>query len=159
MKPAGVYGAPKSAAHAVGEHFTDASGREYVCTASGTPGSWQPVLRGGSNTTALTVKSYSASAPAIKVQASASGGSALRVEGKMTMTRSGRAKITKGNMSVDVTVPGGLTAYSNIICTAQNSGGSGVYIRYAKRVSTTQFQIKLNKAAAYNLYVAWMVLG
>jgi len=159
VKPGVSSGAPRSGAHAVGEHFTDKSGREYVCTTAGTPGSWQPMLRGGTNTAELTVKSYSASVPAVRAQAASATGTALRVEGKVSMNRSGRAKIAKGKSVASVTVPGGLTAASNIICTSQNDGGSGVYIRYAKRISSTQFQIKLNKTATSNLYVAWMVLG
>jgi hypothetical protein len=89
----------------------------------------------------------------------AHGSKALRVEGTLSMTRSGRATIAKGKSYVMVTVPGGLSWSASVICTLQNSAGSGVYVLYAKRASGTQFKIQLSKAASYTAYVAWMVLG
>lgn len=159
LKPAAATGAPKSGAHLRGEIFVDAPGVMYACTGSGTPGTWGAVVRGGTNTAAVTVKSPSPASPAIKAQASAANGAALRVEGTMSMTRSGKAKISKRKQSVTVTVPGGVSTGALIMSTLQGSGGSGVYIKYAKRASSTQIKIVLSKAATSTVYVGWMVLG
>jgi hypothetical protein len=95
------------------------------------------------------------------VQASAPtnlGGVALDVEGAANFSRSGRGKIPKGHSSVNVTVAGGLVASALVLVTLQNAG-SGVYLKYARRVSSTQFTAKLNKAAPSNTYFAWFVVG
>ena len=86
----------------------------------------------------------------------AKGANAARIEGALSMSRSGRAKIAKGKKSITITVPGGVAASANAICTMQ---GSGATIRYAKRYSSTKIKIQLTKAATSTCYVAWMVLG
>jgi hypothetical protein len=41
LTPAGTAGAPSSGTHSQGEQLVDANGQLYLCTAQGTPGTWQ----------------------------------------------------------------------------------------------------------------------
>jgi len=131
------------------------TGIAVKATTKGTGGALRAeITNAANNSTALAA---STNGPGYAMHAK--GAMALRVEGRMTMTRSGRAHIARRKSSVTVTVPGGLTTSANILCTAQDSAGTGVYDRYAKRVSSTQFKIQLNKACTSSVNVAWMVLG
>jgi hypothetical protein len=47
LSPAGSAGPPTSGAHALGELYVDAGGVVYSCQSAGTPGTWVPVLVGG----------------------------------------------------------------------------------------------------------------
>jgi hypothetical protein len=89
----------------------------------------------------------------------APNGTALQVIGPATFSRSGRGSIAKGHASVTVTGLTGLGTDALILVTLQGSAGSGVYLRYAKRLADTKFQVVLNKAASAKVYFAWMILN
>ncbi|NTU71444.1 MAG: hypothetical protein HGB10_06460 [Coriobacteriia bacterium] len=85
-------------------------------------------------------------------------GVALKVVGRSTFTRSGRGKVPRGKSLVRVTVPGGIKNSSLVLVTLQNAG-TGVYLKYAKPDSETQFLVKLSKVATANTYFSWFVIG
>ena len=89
----------------------------------------------------------------------ADGGTALRVLGKAEFQMSGLSKVTKKHSTKTVPVPLGLSSTAMILVTLQGSGGSGVYLKYAKRVDATSFKVVLNKKATSTVTFAWMVLG
>ena len=86
-------------------------------------------------------------------------GVALKVIGRVSLSRSGKATITKGHSGCTVTVASGVDPTSLIVATLQGSAGTGVYLRYAKRANATTFTIKLNKAATATVSVAWFIIG
>jgi hypothetical protein len=83
----------------------------------------------------------------------------LRVDGKVSLSRSGVATISKGHSGCTGTVASGLDPTPRIFATLQGSAGGGVYLRYAKRASATTFSIKLNKAATTTVSIAWFIIG
>jgi hypothetical protein len=86
---------------------------------------------------------------------------ALKVEGKANFLRSGVDSVAANHSSTTVTLPptqGKLTKGSMIFVTLQNPGGAGVYLAYARRLSSTQFKVALSKAASAKTYFAWMIL-
>jgi hypothetical protein len=88
-----------------------------------------------------------------------SGGVALRVNGRTRFTRSGSGTIAKGTTFRTVTglwdiVPGDL-----ILATLQGSPGTGVYLKYAKRISSTSIRVYLNKKSANAVTFAWFILN
>lgn len=89
----------------------------------------------------------------------AQGTNALRVEGRMTMSRSGKAYIARGESYVTVKPAYTLSENVSIFCTLQDSAGTGIVIRYAQRTNSTQFKIVLNKACTSSVKVAYMILG
>jgi hypothetical protein len=93
------------------------------------------------------------------LRASAPTGIALEVDGPAMFSRSGRGSIAKGHSSTTVTGLTNLGTSALILVTLQGSAGSGVVLRYAKRLASTKFQVVLNKAAASKVYFAWMVLN
>jgi len=97
----------------------------------------------------------------IGVQAanSVAGATALKVEGKVELSRSGRATVSKRHSTRTVTVASGIDAAALILVTLQSSPGSGVYLKYAKRTSATTFKVYLNKAATSTVTFAWMIVG
>lgn len=111
----------------------------------------------GHSNTAVGVMGTSSSGTG--VDASSSSGVALSVTGVATFTRSGKAKISKGEVLKTVTVSYELAENVMILCTLQDSAGSGVVLRYAQRISSTQFKIVLNKACTSSVYVAYLILG
>jgi hypothetical protein len=94
----------------------------------------------------------------VGVKAKATTGTALKVEGKASFTRSGVASIARKKSSVTFAVPGGVTGSSRFLVTMQGSLGSGVYIAYAQRSGTTKLKVALNKKSTKKASVAWMVL-
>jgi hypothetical protein len=86
-------------------------------------------------------------------------GTALKVTGRVALSRSGTATIAKKHSSLTVTVPSGVDVTSTILATLQGSGGKGVVLRYAKRMSPTTFKVALNKKATSAVTFAWMILG
>lgn len=157
LQPMATAGPPTTNAHQLGEVYVDSAGKIYSCTAAGTPGTW--IALGASTAIPGDLLHFGNNTGTVAFQAPAAGATALAVTGAVTFDRSGKAKVAKGKTSVKVTVPGGIAKTASVLCTAQNSGGSGVYVRYAKRVSATQFQIVLNKKTTSAMTVAWMVIG
>lgn len=111
----------------------------------------------GHNNTATGV--WGSSNTGTGVQATSNTGVALEVGGIATFSRSGKAKISKGEVKRTVTVPYTLADNVMILCTLQDTGGAGVVLRYAQRTSSTQFKIVLNKACTENVYAAYLILG
>lgn len=99
------------------------------------------------------------SAAAVGVSAqNMNGGVALEVVGKTKLQRSGVATTVVGSAYKNITVSGGLTTASKFLVTMQGSPGVGVYVTYAKRISSTQFRVQFNKACTAAAKLAWMVL-
>lgn len=92
------------------------------------------------------------------VKAEAVSGTAVDVRGKVRMNRSGFGYISAGKSYVDMAPTGGVTSSSKILVTLQGSAGTGVYLRFAKIISTSKFRVYLNKAATVKVKFAWMVL-
>jgi hypothetical protein len=88
----------------------------------------------------------------------AAGGTALRVNGVASFSRSGRSTISKGKSSMTVAGLTGITTNSMILVTLQGSAGSGVYLRYATRLDAMSFRVVLSKAATSAVSFAWLVL-
>jgi selenophosphate synthase len=91
------------------------------------------------------------------VRASSSG-IGLDVSGKIKLSRSGKATVAKKHSTLTVTVPSGIDTTSMVLVTLQGSGGSGVYLKYAKRMTATTFKVALNKKATAAVTFAWMIL-
>jgi hypothetical protein len=85
-------------------------------------------------------------------------GTGLRVEGKASFNRSGRAKVAAGKSSVDVTVPGGLggtpLVFANL--TSYRAGVAVAAVR-PNYPSSGKARIYLTKAVPSATYVAWFV--
>jgi hypothetical protein len=96
---------------------------------------------------------------AVLADCAAPGGTALRVNGVASFSRSGRGSISHGHAGTTVTVPSGVATGALILVTLQGSAGSGVYLRYAKRTTATTFQVVLNKTATSKVSFAWMILN
>ena len=88
----------------------------------------------------------------------APGGTALRVNGRASFSRSGRHSIPKGQSAHTVTGVADIATNSMILVTLQGSGGTGVYLKYAARVSATSFKVVLSKACTSAVTFAWMIL-
>lgn len=115
-------------------------------------------VRGTSLGAGIGVRGTADAAGGTGVLASSALGTALRVEGTVSMSRSGRA-VVPAHRAV-VTVAGvGLTEQSLVLATLQR-GRHGVWIRAANPDPVTgSFTIVLNKAPGKRLPVAWFVLG
>lgn len=61
LTPMGSAGAPSAGAHTAGEFAVDSAGKVYVCTANGTPGTWQQVGK-QDDTRVISIGNGSASA-------------------------------------------------------------------------------------------------
>jgi hypothetical protein len=85
-------------------------------------------------------------------------GVALKVQGKATFSRSGKATIAKGHSSRTVAGLNNIGTGSMILVTLQGSAGAGRYVRYAKRVSDTSFTVVLSSASASTVAFAWMII-
>jgi hypothetical protein len=86
------------------------------------------------------------------------GGTALRVEGTASFSRSGRSAVSKGHSTRIVEVPSGIGATTMILVTLQGDPGSGVYLRYATRESSTSFKVVISRPATKSVLFAWMLL-
>jgi len=87
-----------------------------------------------------------------------SGGTALKVEGRTTFTRSGNSWFPKGQSKVVIKIPGGVSANSKFLVTMQSSPGAGVFLSYVTRDGSTGMKVRLNKASTAKASFAWMVL-
>ena len=94
------------------------------------------------------------------IRATSATGTALRVEGKASFSRSGRARVPAGKAWVDVTVPGGIA--STALCfanlTVYRAGVSVAAVRPAYP-SAGKLRIYLSKALRTATYVSWIVMG
>ena len=95
----------------------------------------------------------------VGLRAASTDGIALQVLGAATFSRSGRGSIAKGSSTATVAGLTNVGTNALILVTLQGSAGTGVYLRYAKRLASTKFQVVLNKAATAKVYFAWMVLN
>jgi hypothetical protein len=84
-------------------------------------------------------------------------GTALKVEGRTSLSRSGIGTVTKKTSTKTVSVPTGVNSGSKIIVTLMGDGGSGVYLKYATLASATTFKVVLNKKATKSVRFSWMV--
>lgn len=89
---------------------------------------------------------------------SGSSGTALKVSGKLELSRSGLASVAKKAKSVKVTPVPGVTAASMIIATIQGAAGGTVTVANAVP-ATNSFTINLTAAAPNALKVAWFVIN
>jgi hypothetical protein len=104
LVPAGTPGAPTTGTHTVGEVYVDSNGVVWSCTAFGTPGTWGPVLVGGTtNTLAATETTLTADV----------GGVALTVENTSTGANATSLLGTDGGIGTGVGVRGELDNVSN----------------------------------------------
>jgi hypothetical protein len=126
-------------------------------TVAGLYGCVYPTAKAGS----AGVLGVASPATSFAVQAlhTSPAGTALKVEGRAAFSRSGVGTIAKKHSSLTVTVPTGVDTTSMILATLQGSGGSGVYLKYAKRMTATTFKVALNKKAKSAVTFAWMILG
>jgi hypothetical protein len=85
-------------------------------------------------------------------------GTALRVNGKASFSRSGYDSVPKRHSTKTVTVASGVNSGSMFLVTLQGSGGSGVYLKYATLASATTFKVVLNKKATKTVRFAWMIV-
>ena len=81
---------------------------------------------------------------------------ALRVDGKVTFSRSGRSTIGTGKSSLKVTLAG-VTSASRVFAVL-HSNRSGRYVR-AVVPTTGSFTIYLNTTVTSSTYVAWFVIN
>ena len=89
----------------------------------------------------------------------AAAGTALRVNGVASFSRSGRKTILKGRSGATVTGLTNIGTGSLILVTLQGSAGTGNYVRYAQRVSDTSFKVALTKPASSTVSFAWLILN
>jgi hypothetical protein len=108
----------------------------------------------GVHGSAQTVSQYG-----VLAENTASGGIALKVNGLAQFSRSGKATIAKGHTSKTVSGLSNISTGSMILVTLQGSAGTGRYVRYAKRASSTSFTVYLNTSSAYDVSFAWMILN
>lgn len=94
----------------------------------------------------------------IAINSGDGGGTALSVQGKTKMSRSGVGTIKKGVNAVTVPVSDGVTSKSMFLVTMQSDPGAGVYIRYVAKYSATKFRVVFNMKATKTATFAWMVL-
>jgi hypothetical protein len=87
------------------------------------------------------------------------GRTALKVQGVVRMSRSGRVSIGSTKSSVVVTVPGGLSSTSLGFATLQTNR-AGYYVQaVGNNTTTSQITIYLNKALTTATFVSWLVIG
>jgi hypothetical protein len=98
----------------------------------------------------------------VGVRAEATTGIALDVAGRAQFSRSGRASVPPNRKSVDVTVPGGLSASANVLATLQIKRGD-VHVLAARPnyPAAGQVRIYISDVASTtaSTQVAWFVLG
>jgi hypothetical protein len=83
-------------------------------------------------------------------------GTALRVNGRASFSRSGLVSVSAGRTSVSKTVAG-MTS-SSLVFAVVKTGDGGAWVRKAA-TTTGKFTVYLNKAASTTTTVAWFALG
>jgi hypothetical protein len=91
----------------------------------------------------------------------AGNAAALGVQGVATFTRSGVANVPAGSSSVQVNVPGGLSAASHVLATMQTATGVTIAVKSATpNAGTGKITIALTaNAPGGGVQVAWFVFG
>jgi hypothetical protein len=102
-------------------------------------------------------KAWGTGQTGMQAESSHANGTALRVLGRTSYSRSGMGTVAKHAASRTVTVPTGVDTASKLLVTLQGNPGTGVYLRYAARTGATTFKVYLNKAATRAVKFAWMV--
>jgi hypothetical protein len=100
-------------------------------------------------------------ASGIGVHAVATTGTALAVTGKASLSRSGKANVAKGKKSVDIEVPGGITADTIITATIQAyRGTTAVACVRPNYPSAGKARIYLTKVGSYTAStpIGWVAL-
>jgi len=120
-------------------------------------GSGKSGVYGANSSSGYGVLGDTASGTGVMARAT-SGGTALRVEGRTTFTRSGNSWFPKGQSKVVIKIPGGVSANSKFLVTMQSSPGSGVFLSYVTRDGSTGMKVRLNKVSTAKASFAWMVL-
>ena len=119
--------------------------------------SHQPAVLGVSMPAGYGVKGLTETG--VGVFAKATAGNALQVDGRAVFSRSGRATIAAGAVSVSVDVDDGMGASSLVLATIQGDiSGTlvrGVLVDIAQR----RFTIYLNKTAPSDLEVGWFIVN
>lgn len=114
---------------------------------------------GGAGVLGIT---YGAGAAGVVARDDGGDSTALKVQGKATFTRSGRANVAAGKSYVDVVPADGLGTSANILATLQTHR-SGVWVAACRKnyPSTGKVRIYLNKVASATntTAVAWFVFG
>jgi hypothetical protein len=90
---------------------------------------------------------------------SVAGGTALQVNGKAVFSRSGTGTIPKGSSYKTVTGLAGIGNGAFVLATLQGNPGTGVYLKFARRVDAGTIRVYLNKAAPNAVTFAWFILG
>jgi hypothetical protein len=86
------------------------------------------------------------------------GGTALRVDGKATFSRSGRLTLTAGQSSIAKT--GLLLSRYSLVLAVLQTNRPGIYVRaVVANPSTSSFRVYLNTAVPGTTNVAWFVLN
>lgn len=92
----------------------------------------------------------------VGVLAESSSGTALKVAGKLELSRSGLATVTKGGKSVKVTLAG-VTSSSMVLATIQGNAGAIAVANAIPGVGS--FTINLTGAAPAAVKIAWFVIN
>jgi hypothetical protein len=91
----------------------------------------------------------------------AGNAAALAVQGVATFTRTGVANVPAGSSSVQLNVPGGLSAASHVLATMQTATGVDIAVKSATpNAGTGKITIALTRnAPGGGVQVAWFVFG
>ena len=95
----------------------------------------------------------------IGVTAQSATGTALKVEGVATFTRSGVVTLSAPGTSVLVTVPGGLTTTSHVLATLQTNPGTVAVRAAVPDTANGKVTIYFTGSAPKNTKFAWFVFG
>jgi hypothetical protein len=118
----------------------------------------EPLYAAPSGSNGIMGEAWYANHTAVVAKNNSPWGTALKVQGRASFTRSGKATVAKKHSTLTVTVPSIIETTSMILVTLQGSGGSGVWLKYAKRVDATHFKVVLNKKTKSAVDFAWMIV-
>jgi len=89
----------------------------------------------------------------------AHGTRALRVDGILSLKRSGVIAVKKNKSYATISVPsGGLTSASSFMATFQSDAGAGVAVAYAVKRSPSLFRVYFTKKTAKSTKLGWVVI-
>jgi len=158
----GVYGTTGSGAAAIFGYNAHNDGVVGSSAAPAHSGVWGTNSGGGYGVSGSTGGASTAgvwgvnSGTGIGVRATSSAGTALRVEGKASFSRSGKTKILAGHSSKAVSLSG--VTSGSLIFAVLTSNRSGRYVR-AVVPGSGSFTIYLNTSVTSDSYLAWFVLN